>query len=97
MSTVEYVDPANLVYSYSDSPFFDDIYYVGEAKNVPINELKKQFPELTDADLEEIQQQPAQPAYQATRYGTKYEDNNLDENIITVLYFNYKTYTEQCF
>ncbi len=96
-ATVKYVDPANLVYSYSDSPFFDDIYYVGEAKNVPINELKKQFPELTDADLEEIQQQPAQPAYQATRYGTKYEDNNLDENIITVLYFNYKTYTNNVF
>ena len=39
----------------------------------------------------------AQPAYQATRYGTKYEDNNLDENIITVLYFNYKTYTNNVF
>ena len=77
-ATIKYVDPANLVYSYSDSPFFEDIYYVGEAKNVTINELKKQFPDLTDADLEEIQQQPAQPAYQATRYGTKYEDNNLD-------------------
>ena len=96
-ATIKYVDPANLVYSYSDSPFFEDIYYVGEAKNVTINELKKQFPDLTDADLEEIQQQPAQPAYQATRYGTKYEDNNLDENIITVLYFNYKTYANNVF
>ena len=27
--TVDYVDPANLVYSYSDSPYFEDIYYVG--------------------------------------------------------------------
>ena len=96
-ATIKYVDPANLVYSYSDSPFFEDIYYVGEAKNVPINELKKQFPDLTDDDLEEIQQQPSQPAYQATRYGTKYEDNNLDENIITVLYFNYKTYSNNVF
>jgi len=96
-ATIKYVDPANLVYSYSDSPFFEDIYYVGEAKNVTINELKKQFPNLTDADLEEIQQQPAQPVYQATRYGTKYEDNNLDENIITVLYFNYKTYANNVF
>ena len=96
-ATIKYVDPANLVYSYSDSPFFEDIYYVGEAKNVTINELKKQFPNLTNADLEEIQQQPAQPAYQATRYGTKYEDNNLDENIITVLYFNYKTYANNVF
>jgi hypothetical protein len=27
---VNYVDPANLVYSYTDSPYFEDIYYVGE-------------------------------------------------------------------
>ena len=65
-ATVKYVDPANLVYSYSESPFFDDIYYVGEVKNIPINELKKQFPNLTQEDLEEIIQQPAQPNYQAT-------------------------------
>ena len=26
--TIDYVDPANLVYSYTDSPYFDDIYYV---------------------------------------------------------------------
>ena len=96
-ATVKYVDPANLIYSYSDSPFFDDIYYVGEVKNIPINELKKQFPDLTDEDLEEIQQQPAQTSYQATRYGTKYQDNNLDKNIITVLYFNYKTYSNSVY
>ena len=26
---IDYVDPANLVYSYTDSPYFEDIYYVG--------------------------------------------------------------------
>ena len=26
---VEYVDPANLVWSYTESPYFDDIYYCG--------------------------------------------------------------------
>ena len=26
---VDYVDPANLVYSYTESPYFDDIYYCG--------------------------------------------------------------------
>ena len=34
---VEYVDPANLVYSYSESPYFEDLYYVGEVKEIPIN------------------------------------------------------------
>ena len=41
---VDYVDPANLVYSYTESPYFEDIYYVGEVKTIPINELVKQLP-----------------------------------------------------
>ena len=45
---IDYVDPANLVYSHTDSPNFDDIYYVGEVKSIPVNELIKQFPDLTD-------------------------------------------------
>ena len=52
--TIDYVDPANLVYSYTDSPYFDDIYYVGEVKSIPVNELVKQFPELTEGDVKDI-------------------------------------------
>ncbi len=52
--TIKYVDPADLVYSYTDSPYFDDIYYVGEVKSIPVNELAKQFPFLTESDLEDI-------------------------------------------
>ena len=51
---IDYVDPSNLVYSYTDSPYFDDIYYVGEVKSIPVNELAKQFPELTESELEDI-------------------------------------------
>ena len=54
---VEYVDPANIVYSYTEDPDFQDIYYVGEIKTIPINELKKEFPDLTDEDLKSIQSQ----------------------------------------
>ena len=53
-ATIKYVDPADLVYSYTDSPYFDDIYYVGEVKSIPVNELAKQFPHLTESDLEDI-------------------------------------------
>ena len=49
----KYVDPANLVYSYTESPYFDDIYYIGEVKEIPINELVKEFPELTEEDIKE--------------------------------------------
>ena len=58
--TVDYVDPAYMVYSYTEDPYFQDIYYVGEVKFVPINELKKQFPDLTQDQLEQIQQQGTQ-------------------------------------
>ena len=68
--TVDYVDPANLVYSYTESPYFDDIYYVGEVKNIPINELKKQFPQLTNEDLLEIEDQPHQTCIAANRYSS---------------------------
>ena len=80
---VEYVDPANLVYSYTDSPYFDDIYYVGEVKEIPINELVKQFPELTESDIEDI------VSKSANRLNHKASN---DRNKIQVLYFNYKTH-----
>ena len=51
---VEYVDPANLVYSYTDSPYFEDVYYVGEVKQIPVNELVKEFPFLTPEDLQAV-------------------------------------------
>ena len=84
---VDYVDPANLVYSHTDSPYFDDIYYVGEIKQVPVNELAKQFPHLTGEELKEIVEKNS-PSNKG--YNQKYGDH--DPNIVQVLYFNYKTY-----
>ena len=83
---VEYVDPANLVYSYTESPYFDDIYYVGEVKEVPINELVKQFPELTEEDIKDIVEGP--------NTSISYYNNriNKDRNKVDVLYFNFKTH-----
>ena len=49
--TVDYVDPANLVYSYSDDPNFQDLYYVGEVKMMHLSDLQKQFPDLTPEQL----------------------------------------------
>jgi hypothetical protein len=83
---IEYVDPANLVYSYTESPYFDDIYYVGEVKEVPINELVKQFPELTEEDIKDIVEGPRSSI-------KSYNNNsNRDKNKVDVLYFNYKTH-----
>jgi hypothetical protein len=90
--TVNYVDPANLVYSYTEDPNFEDIYYVGEVKSVSLEELKKQFPYLSDYELEEIQKFPGDSNYTRNYYG---QDDNY--NNVQVLYFEYKTYNNQVF
>ena len=92
---VEYVDPANLVYSYTEDPNFQDIYYVGEVKTIPINELKKEFPNLTDEDLKAIEAQSIHSdGYANNRYQSTYYN---DRNQIQVLYFNYKTYMNEVY
>jgi len=92
---VEYVDPANLVYSYSDSPYFDDIYYVGEVKNVTINELKKQFPNLTEDQLNRISKTAYQNNGFYDRSLTNYDET--DANTVQILYFNFKTYMNEVY
>ena len=90
--TVEYVNPANIVYSYTDDPNFEDIYYVGEVKNMSLSELKRQFSSLTDSELEEIQKYPGRNSYvENTWWGQETQDQ------VQVLYFEYKTYQDQVF
>ena len=91
---VDYVDPADLVYSYTESPYFDDIYYVGEVKSIPINELAKQFPHLSHEDLEDIVKNKN---YHNTNYNQGYNHSEHDKNQVQVLYFNYKTYMNEVY
>ena len=85
---VKYVDPANLVYSYTESPYFDDIYYVGEVKEIPINELVKEFEELTEEEIKEITETSGDPINYKT---------NHDKNKVHVLYFNFKTHANDVY
>ena len=85
---VEYVDPADMVWSHTDSPYFDDIYYVGEVKRIPINELYRQFPDLTEEDIKEISDYSHDPVM---------GNNHYDKNQVSVLYFNYKTHTHDIY
>jgi hypothetical protein len=90
-ATVEYVDPANVVYSYTESPYFDDIYYIGEVKTIPINELAREFDHLTEIDLKEIH------STSSKRYMSGRRIQEADKNKVQVLYFNYKTYTNNVY
>jgi len=91
---VDYVDPANLVYSYTDSPYFEDIYYVGEVKTIPVNELAKQFPHLSESDLEDIMKNKSN---NRSNYNSTHTYDKEDNNTIQVLYFNYKTYMNEVY
>ena len=88
--TVDYVDPAYMVYSYTEDPNFEDIYYVGELKSITIPELKKEFPNISKEELDRIQKMPGNRSY-VTGWG------DYDENTVQVLYFEYKTYHNQVF
>ena len=85
---VDYVNPANMVWSYTNDPNFQDIYYVGEIKSITLAELKKEFPDLTNEDLKMIQKYPGREGYQKGPY------NN---DLVQVMYFEYKTYIDQVF
>ncbi|MGY8868271.1 MAG: hypothetical protein ACKVJK_21910, partial [Methylophagaceae bacterium] len=93
--TVEYVDPVNMVYSYTESPYFDDVYYVGEIKWVPLNELKKQFPYLTEDEMADIQS-TGQQSYGVYDQSLGAYDQR-DNNTVQILYFNYKTYMNEVY
>ena len=90
-ATVEYVDPANIVYSYTESPYFDDIYYIGEVKTIPINELAREFDHLTESDLEDIHNSSSKRSSGGRRI------QGMDKNKVQVLYFNYRTHTNDVY
>jgi len=89
--TVEYVDPARMVHSYSEDPNFEDLWYVGEVKPLSLAECKKQFPDLTDSELEKLEQYQGNSSFLYNWNGRR------DGNAIYILFFEYKTYSEQVF
>ena len=87
---INYVDPANCVWSYTEDPHFKDLYYFGEVKQITLSELAKEFPNVSDSDLEKIQKSPINQSM-ITGFA------NYDRDQIQVLYFEYKTYMHQVF
>ena len=88
---LDYVDPANLVWSYTEDPNFQDCYYFGEVKKIKVNELKKQFPNLDNEEIYDLTKKGSNyTSYNdISDYNNNYED---DYNTLTVLYFNWKTW-----
>ena len=86
---VDYVDPANLIYSFTNDPNFEDVYYVGEIKSLTLAEIKKQWPYLTDDELQKMVRYPGRDGYIA--------NPNYDNDLVQILFFEYKTFIDQVF
>ena len=87
---ISYVDPANVVYSYTEDPYFKDCFYWGEIKTLPISELMKIDQKLTKEDLQEITQY-SQGWYDYFNVAQFYENSVFSRDTCTLMYFNYKT------
>lgn len=89
---IEYVDPANFIFSPTEDPYFEDCYYFGEVKNVNLTELKKIDQTLTKEDLKKISQESSKwDTYQGVKGTFNSNNTNFDGNTATLLYFTYKT------
>jgi len=87
---VKYVDPANVVYSYTEDPYFKDCFYWGEVKTIPITEVLKINPDLTQEDMKEISKY-SQSWYDYYNVAQMYENSMFYRDTCTLLYFNYKS------
>lgn len=87
---VEYVDPANVVHSYSEDLNYKDCFYWGEIKTIPVTELVKIDQTLTNDQLEEISKY-SQSWYNYYNVAQFYNNSLFHRDTATLLYFNYKT------
>ena len=91
---LEYIDPADIVYSYTESPYFDDIYYVGEVRRTSIVDLKKKFPYLTEEDIKKMEQSGGNSELYSRSYNASGAE---DSSYVYILYFEYKTFENQVY
>ena len=87
---LEYVDPASLVYSYTEKKDFSDCYYFGEVKQLHITELLKIDPTLTEEDINAISQ-TAGAWYNHFPIVKSFNDDSFKGEMVSLLFFNYKT------
>lgn len=87
---LKYVDPANVVYSYTEDPHFKDCFYWGEIKSVHVNEIRKIDPSITNEELETISKS-GQSWYDYYNVAQNYDNDIFSADTATLLYFNYKT------
>jgi hypothetical protein len=87
---LDYVDPANWIHSYTEKNDFSDCYYFGEVKQMHYTELLKIDPTLTVEQLNEIRNSSS-AWYSYFPIIRNYQDDYFLNEVVTLIYFNYKT------
>lgn len=91
---IEYVDPANLVWSYTEDPYFQDCFYFGEYKNTNLSEVYKEFPNL-DAEQKQRLQSISSSWNNYYELNLNGQPQDVLDGKLGLLYFNYKTSREK--
>ena len=91
---IQYVDPADIVHSYSEDPNFGDLSYIGEVKRINVSDIVQMFPDLSMEQIEKIKQAGAR---HYDYNGISYEniqterDEAREANHAEVMFFSWKT------
>lgn len=84
---LDYVDCNAYIHSYSEDPYFQDVFYDGEVKTVHKTELYKINPDITDKEVEEI---AALSSTWYDMYPAMRQFDLFQKETVNLLYFNYK-------
>lgn len=96
--TVEYVDPAKFVHSYTEDPNMTDIVYGGHVKHMSISELKRIAGDaFTEKEYEEIAKKAASKSFNdSSKFNTRTYDKvsnsmryGYDDYLVEVLDFEF--------
>ena len=88
---LDYVDPANVVHSYTEDPYFQDVFYWGEVKTIHANECLKINPDLSKEELHEIAKYNQAWSSYHQLSGIDGQGGMYQNDTTTLLYFNYKS------
>ena len=90
---VEWVDPAECIYSVPKHRNFKDVHYFGEVNRITINELKRlSNDKFSDEELLEIGSSTSEwNKYHNTGNTTQVNEGNLNGMMVNILHFTFKS------
>lgn len=92
--TIEYVDPADVVYSYPTHKNFKDVHYYGEVKRITIMELKRlSGNKFSNDELKDLVKSTSEwTSYHGTGINQQhYREDDIENVMVDVMFFTFKS------